>query len=241
MNVAPQKKVTFDTNVMVHKLMTISKKNIPFRRGRPRSASMSGEGCSKWFTQSPVSNNNNESVSSLNTLLKESSYSSIISPVAIDSFEGETENESPVHDSQAEKEVSFDVPMLVECPEEIDLINLNASSEAENVEPFMEKIDDHPEEYSSATGDVFDVQKATLIDIDSIIENEDTHVVQRDTLVGNWVDDLLGFNYSNEANMAPPIEPLGPAGLFEQNARQTVKRAIPDLLPLRKETGPSKY
>lgn len=243
MTVAPQKKVTFNTNVMVHELMEISKKNIPFGRGRPRSASMSGEGCSKWFSQSPVSNNNNGNASSMDSLVNESSHPSILSTMVVDSFGAETEHESQVYDNQAEKDVSSEVSieqMPVECPEEIDLsdlINLNVSNEAEKVEPFMEETDYHQAEYSSATGNVDNVPTATLIDIESSIENEDTHVVvQHGTLGGNWIDDLFGFNDANYANMDRPIEPLVPAGLFDENARPNVKRAIPNLLPLRKKT-----
>lgn len=177
--------------------------------------------------------------------MKESSHTSILSPMVIDSFEAETGHESQVNGNQTENEVSSEVaiePLTIECPEEIDLIDLNALNKIDKFEQLVEEIDDHHAEYSSATVNVDDVHTVTLIDIDSSIENKNAQVViQRDTLVGNWIDDLFGFNNSTEATMVSPIESLVPAGVFDDNTRQTVKRAIPDLLPLQKKTGPSKY
>lgn len=136
------KKVSFNPNVKVHKLMTISKKNIPFAKSRPRSASTSGEGL-KWFDQTidSISNNENLSVSPAgqDDTSQEHLAAAEKSSLTVDSQEIEIENgiesenvRNKIFDSVEPMQIDSSAPSTKKEIPTGKLIDIDSYSENEN-------------------------------------------------------------------------------------------------------------
>lgn len=263
-DVAAQKSVKFNPNVKVFDLMNISKKNIPFSRGRRRSTSINGEGCSSWSHQPILGNHNsqeygseNDSSMPVNSHVAAHDVESHILSVDDNSTELTTvtvvtpidQNSSTVSKTIDGIEQDENLPNISDTSNGIeiaqsydyepvqvtDLINFDSIDEHENSD--RSEVASLGKETASSPGS--QTQTFKLIDVESPGKYVDTALeanplVQYKSTFGNWIDDLFGFNDQDETSKGG-LNIITPAVLpVVQNIVEPVRRRIPELIPLKK-------